>query len=126
MSRLVEVFCATQRHQKTKKQKTKKRNADKGSHGFSVYDFVDSRAQGTLQGRQYSGPDLTSVHLPIHVPAKRCSWVTTEVEQLVSTGCIARWADVADISLFTKPHMVLPLGVEPKKPRLIWDARWLN
>ena len=22
--------------------------------------------------------------------------------------------------------MVLPLGVEPKKPRLIWDARWLN
>ena len=49
-----------------------------------------------------------------------------EVEQLVSTGCIARWADVADTSLYTKPHMVLPLGMEPKKPRLIWDARWLN
>ena len=32
MSRLVDVFCATQRHQKTKKQK--KRNADKGSHGL--------------------------------------------------------------------------------------------
>ena len=30
--------------------------------GVSVYDFVDSRAQGTFQGRQYSGPDLTSVH----------------------------------------------------------------
>ena len=92
----------------------------------SVYDFVDSRAQGTFQGRQYSGPDLTSVHLPNHVPAEHCSWVTTEVEQLVSTGCVARWADVADTSLYTKPHMVLPLGAEPKKPRLIWDARWLN
>lgn len=22
--------------------------------------------------------------------------------------------------------MVLPLGVGPKKPRLFWDARWLN
>ena len=92
----------------------------------SVYDFVDSRAQGTFQGRQYSGPDLTSVHLPNHVPAEHCSWVTTEVEQLVGTGCIARWADVADTSLYTNPHTVLPLGVEPKKPRLIWDARWLN
>ena len=85
----------------------------------SVCDFVDSRAQGTFQGRQYSGPDLTSVHLPNHVPAEHCSWVTTEVEQLVGTGCIARWADVADSSLYTKPHMVLPLGVEPKKLRLI-------
>ena len=94
--------------------------------GVSVYDFVDSRAQGTFQGRQYSGPDLTSVHLPNHVPAEICSWVTTEVEQLVGTGCTARWADVADTSLYTKPHMVLPLGVEPEKPRLIWDARWLN
>ena len=92
----------------------------------SVYDFVDSRAQGTFQGRQYSGPDLTSVHLPSHVPAEHCSWVTTEVEQLVGTGYIARWADVADTSLYTKPHMVLPLGVEPKKPRLIWDSLWLN
>ena len=35
MSRLVEVFCATQRHQKTKNKKQKNRNADKGSHGFT-------------------------------------------------------------------------------------------
>ena len=94
--------------------------------GASIYDFVDSRAQGTFQGRQYSSPDLTSVHLPNHVPTEHCSWVTTEVEQLVSTGCITRWADVADTSLYTKPHMVLPLGVGPKEPRLIWDARWLH
>ena len=41
MSRLVEVFCATQRHQKTKKnKKQKKRNADKGSHGFTRVQVV--------------------------------------------------------------------------------------
>ena len=67
--------------------------------GVSVYEFVDRRAQGTFQGRHYSGPDLTSVNLPNHVPAEHCSWVTTEVEQLVGTGCIARWTDVADTSL---------------------------
>ena len=32
MNRLMEVFCATQRHLKTKNKKQKKRNADKGSH----------------------------------------------------------------------------------------------
>ena len=36
MIRLVEVFCATQRHQKTKNKKQKKRIADKGSHGFTI------------------------------------------------------------------------------------------
>ena len=24
------------------------------------------------------------------------------------------------------PKMCLPLGIEPKKPRLFWDGRWLN
>ena len=28
--------------------------------------------------------------------------------------------------MYNKPHMVLPLRVEPKKPRLIYYARWLN
>ena len=44
----------------------------------------------------------------------------------MKNGCVARWADVADTSVHSKPQMVLPSGVEPKKPRLIWDARWLN
>ena len=34
MNRHVEVFSATQRHQKTKNKKQTKRNADKGSHGL--------------------------------------------------------------------------------------------
>lgn len=33
---------------------------------------------------------------------------------------------MADTDIDSKPVKVLPLGVEPKKPRLIWDARWLN
>ena len=66
------------------------------------------------------------MHLQNHVPDEFTSWVTGEVQASVGKGCVARWADVADDSVYEKPHMVLPLGVEPKKPRLIWDARWLN
>ena len=66
------------------------------------------------------------MHLRNYVPDELTSWVTDEVQALVGKGCVARWADKTDVSMYEKPHMVLPLGVEPKKPRLIWDARWLN
>lgn len=95
-------------------------------HGVDVHDFIDKNATGVFQGLSYSGQDLTSVHLPNHVPDEHASWVTDEVAKLAATGCVAKWKDVADISVHPKPQMVLPLGVEPKKPRLIWDARWLN
>lgn len=94
--------------------------------GVSVYDFADPSTCGMFQGQQYNGADLTSAHLSNHVPDEFRSWVTNEVAALVRTGCVARWDDVADSSIHRTPHMVLPLAVEPKKPRLIWDARWLN
>lgn len=94
--------------------------------GVDVLDFVDPTARGTFQGHPFNGAELTPVHLPNHVPDEFTSWVSDEVAALVDKGCVARWAEVADVSIFDKPHMVLPLGVEPTKPRLIWDARWLN
>lgn len=36
------------------------------------------------------------------------------------------WNHVADVSVHPKPSIVLPLGVEPTKPRATWDARYLN
>ena len=53
-------------------------------------------------------------------------WVDTEIAKLEQKGCIVPWETVADVSTHPRPHMVLPLGVEPKKPRLFWDGRWLN
>eukprot|EP00904_Undaria_pinnatifida_P011838 jgi/Undpi1/7785/HiC_scaffold_23.g10258.m1 len=94
--------------------------------GVNVLDFIDPDTSGIYQGHSYSGAELTPVHLRNHVPDEFTSWVTDEVQALVRKGCVAQWADIADVSVYEKPHMVLPLGVEPKKPRLIWDARWLN
>ena len=94
--------------------------------GVNLYDFADPHARGSFQGKPYNGAHLTPVQFPNHVPDEFTGWVTTEVTSLVESGCVARWEDVADTSRYPMPHMVLPLGVEPKKPRLIWDARWLN
>lgn len=94
--------------------------------GVCVHDFVDPSARGSIQSHQYDGGELTQIFLSNHVPDEFRSWVTTEVEALVTKGCVVRWADVADTTTYEKPHMILPLGIEPKKPQLIWDARWLN
>ncbi|CAB1112862.1 unnamed protein product [Ectocarpus sp. CCAP 1310/34] len=94
--------------------------------GVNLHDFIDKNSRGVFQGLAYDGSDITAAHFPNHVPDEHAAWVTSEVAALAATGCIAKWRDVADVAIHPKPHLVLPLGVEPKKPRLIWDARWLN
>ena len=71
MSRLVEVFCATQRHQKTKKQK--KRNADKGSHGFTpvttAYILLRLRRALRHSIRIFLPEKITTISIyPSHAP----------------------------------------------------------
>ena len=41
-------------------------------------------------------------------------------------GSIDRWGEVADITQYPRPEILLPLGVELSKPRLCLDWRWLN
>ena len=81
---------------------------------FYALDFIDPNTCGVYQGRPYSVTELTPVHLRNHVLDEFTSWVTGEVQALVGKGCVARWADIADVSMYGKRHMVLPLGVEPR------------
>lgn len=89
-----------------------------------MHDFVDYTAEGIFQGQTFRGADLTSVHLKKHAPTEHKVCVSGEVESLLHTGCMVRWDGVADFGYISPtPHMVLPLGVKPRKPRLIvWDA----
>ena len=69
---------------------------------------------------------LSIVGLPNHAPQEFDAWVDKEVEALVGKGCIARWSEVADVSTHPKPNVMLPVGIEPTKPRFTCDARYLN
>ena len=78
--------------------------------GVNVLDFIDPDTSGIYQGHPYSGAELTHVRLRNHAPDEFTSWVTGEVQALVGKGCVARWADLADVSMYEKPHMVLSPG----------------
>ena len=89
--------------------------------------IIDRSRKGTYQGYAYNGADITPiVELPNHVPQEFDAWVYKKVAALVVKGCIARWSEVADVSAHPKPKGTLLVGIEPTKPRFIWDARCLN
>ena len=53
------------------------------------------------------------------------AWIK-EVAALVGKGCVVRWSKAANVSAHPKPKVTLPVGIEPTKPRFIYDARYLN
>ena len=52
-------------------------------------------------------------------------FVDSEVARMIRIGAALPWSSV-DPTPGSHPHLVLPLGVEPSKPRFIWDGRFLN
>ena len=92
--------------------------------GVSLAEFADPTARGVFQGHPLNGANLKLVELPNHVTEKYEPWGDEEIAMLELKGCIVRWSEVADTSPW--PRICLPLGVEPKKPRLFWDGSWLN
>ena len=69
---------------------------------------------------------MTPIELPNHVPTAHDGWANTEIESFVQKGSLAAWSTVADTKAQLRPRICLPLGVEPNKPRLIWDAWYLS
>lgn len=99
------------------------------------------RFQGSFEGAVYDSPTPPRARFPNHPSAvadtavgpldKRQSSAAFVRDQLVKnlqSGAIIRWQDhpLYDPIHAPTPHLVLPLGVEPEKPRLIWDGRFLN
>lgn len=94
--------------------------------GVSVHAFWNKNAQGALQGCEYKGASLPPVELPNQVKATHTEWVDSDISKVVDRGCSAHWSEVAYLSVHPNPQIVLPLGEEPKKPRLFWEGGWLN
>ena len=54
------------------------------------------------------------------------SFITDTVVGWVDAGVLAVWGRVGEVTSPPPPHLVLPLTVEPSKPRLCHDERFLN
>ena len=86
--------------------------------------------KGSFMGLNYDEATPPSRQFENHFPPGLVStgedpesWAFKKVMADVKTGAIRIWGKVGEVK---PPHVVLPLGVEPLKPRLITDARYIN
>ena len=91
--------------------------------GIKVNEFF-RHFKGSFKGASYDSdhpPNAQFVNSPVcrHFD----SFITTTIIEWVSTGVLAVWGAVGTVP---PPHLVLPLTVEPSKPRLCHDERFLN
>ena len=91
--------------------------------GEKVYDFF-RHFKGNFKGRRYDSA-IPPVCVFPNSPSCRqsCDFIASTVLDWVSQGVIKVHGVVGVCS---PPHLVLPLTVEPTKPRLCHDERFLN
>ena len=80
--------------------------------------------KGNLKGEHF---DSASPPQRIFYNHKSCAplakYISDTIFQRLSTGAISVWGKVGEVD---RPNLVMPLTVEPTKPRLCNDNRFLN
>ena len=80
--------------------------------------------KGDFQGKFYDSPIQPSACFP---NSKSCQeftdFICSTISQRLANGSISVWGKVGEC---TPPYLVMPLTLEPTKPRLCHDERFLN
>ena len=94
--------------------------------GVRVESFLNDYTSDSYKGVPVKGRFPPPVKLPNYVPSEFEDWVSSTISEYVSMGMVQKWSSVRLQEEPEVPILILPLGVEPNKPRLIYDARYLN
>ncbi|XP_077998242.1 uncharacterized protein LOC144451313 [Glandiceps talaboti] len=92
-------------------------------NGVSVFDFVTA-FKGTFRGKRYDSAFPPSIYLPNNkICEKYIDFISETIKERVRSGALEIWGEVGKVE---PPYIVMPLTVEPTKPRLCHDERFLN
>lgn len=93
------------------------------SEGVDVFQFF-TPFHGRFQGKTYRGNTPPKAVFPNAASCKGFdSFITRTIKDRVRNGSLRI---VGKVGYCEPPHLVLPLTVEPNKPRLCHDERFLN
>ena len=91
--------------------------------GIDVKEFF-TEFRGTFQGRVYSSPLPPRALFPNNSSCQAFSeFISNTIFDRVANGSLSVWGKVGEVS---PPHLVMPITVEPSKPRMCHDERFLN
>ena len=91
-----------------------------------IEEFLNSYTKGDFQGITLDSYYPTSQHFDNYVPEEFEQFMEENVQEWVNLGVLQKWDEVKTSEDPDIPLVVSPLGVEPKKPRGLWDGRYVN
>ena len=94
--------------------------------GVKIEEFLNSFTSSLFQGEQLNSYYPSPKHMENYVPQEFFTFMNEQVQEWVNLGVLKKWEEVKKDSDLDTPCVVCPLGVEPNKPRAIWDGRYVN
>jgi len=91
--------------------------------GVPIEDFLNSFTSGEFQGKTLSSYYPQPCVFENYVPQEFEQFMDSNVQEWLDLGVLEEWDKVKLSSDPPIPVVVCPLGVEPKKPRGLWDGR---
>ena len=94
--------------------------------GVKIEQFLNSFTSTTFQGERLNSYYPQPKQMENYVPQEFYHFMNEQVQEWVNLGVLKKWEDIRKDSDMDTPWVVCPLGVEPNKPRAIWDGRYVN
>ena len=94
--------------------------------GVKIEEFLSSFTDSEFQGIKLHSYYPHEQSSPNYVPPEFEEFMEETIQQWVSIGCLKEWEKVRKPNEPLIPTVVSPLGVEPSKPRALWDGRFVN
>ena len=94
--------------------------------GVKIEEFLNSFTDTEFQGIKLHSYYPHAQTFPNYVPDEFEDFMDTTVKEWASLGVLQEWSKVRQPHEPYIPEVVSPLGVEPSKPRALWDGRFVN
>ena len=94
--------------------------------GAKTESFFKPFTREVYKGKNIKAKLPPTIRLSNYVPQEFFPWVNETINEYKRIKMLVPWSQVRRQGESMLPDLILPLGVEPNKPRLLWDARYLN
>ena len=94
--------------------------------GVEIEEFLNSYTTGFFQDIQLDSYYPAPKQFDNYVPEQFEQFMNENVQEWINLGVLEKWEDVKSPDDPEIPVVISPLGVEPKKPRGLWDGRYVN
>ena len=93
---------------------------------MKLEEFLNSYTKSEFQGVKLDSHYPAALELQNYVPSEFNNFMDNQVQEWLQLEVMKIWEEVRFESEPEIPTVVCPLVVEPKKPRALWDGRYVN